>query len=329
MLALFHDIHKLRKQPTAQAPGWLPTGSFKTDGYSLCVTFLHTSKRKDVTNRVQRAPAALPGVRRQVVGIDPGRQNILCVAGYNGAGIPYVCSYTARQYETESGIRSSKEQHARWNRGVATILNSMSQDGAAIRTWRLDMQALYLQSVAAGHVELCAALGHKKGARNKMAVYIGKRRSIDAFLRGVPIRRGVKLVVAFGNAKFRPAGVGTVVPAPCSLAYQRVCLWADDVVPQDEFRTTKYSHYGKCELEDVIVQTAGPRGRRVTSRGLKRCTTQRTLGLLRMHKLPAGWREDPTRPGSTLVSRDGNAALNIRELLARGNRPRWLRRVVT
>ena len=329
LLALFKDVHKLRTPPAAQAPGWVTTGAFKTDGYSLCVTFVHTDRRKDATPtnpRERRAPVV--GVRRQIVGIDPGRQNILCVAGYNGTGVPYVCSYTARRYEVESGIRSSKEQHARWNRSVAPILDGMSRDGAAIRTCRLDKQALYMQTSAAGHDELCAALGHKKSVRNRMAVYIGKRRSLDAFLRSVPIRRGVRLEVAYGNAKFRPAGVGTVVPAPCSLAYERVRLWADEVVPQDEFRTTKYSHYGECELEDVIVQTAGPR-RRVTSRGLKRCTTQRTLGLLRTHKLPEGWREDPARPGTTLVSRDGNAALNIRGLLARGHRPRWLRRGIT
>jgi len=38
--------------------------------------------------------------------------------------------------------------------------------------------------------------------------------------------------------------------------------------------------------------------------------------------------EDPNKPGTILISRDGNAALNIREVLARGNRPRFLRRVI-
>ena len=145
---------------------------------------------------------------------------------------------------------------------------------------------------------------------------------------GVPVRRGVKVIAAHGNAKFRPAYRGTRVPAPSNLAYQRVRLWASEVVPVDEYRTTMMSFYGHKKLEDVKITNR--RGSRVTSRGLKRCTHQRTLGLLHAHKLPRGWIEDASRPMTTLVSRDGNAALNMREIIARGGirRPWWLRRPV-
>lgn len=327
MAALFNNLHLLRAPPRNGKDGWTPTGSFQTDGYSLCVTFMYSAEKSSVNapKKADDQGGRVAAAKQQVVGLDPGRKNVMCVAGYNGSGVPFVRSYTAREYEAESGIRSSKEQHSRWNRSVQPLLDQLSVNGASMKTCLFDAQTRYLEAAASGNAALWAGIGHKKTARVKMAVYAGKRRALDAFLRSVPVRRDVRLVVAYGNAKFRPAARGTRVPAPCSLAYQRVCVWADEVVPMDEFRTTMYSYYGKTKLEDVIVQNA--QGRRVTLRGLKRCTTQRTLRLLRQRQLPAGWMEDPSKQGTTLVSRDGNAALNIREPLARGNRPRCLRRV--
>ena len=320
LLRWFRGVDTLR---SANA-GWRLNGSFQTDGYSLCATF-----ERDELRPPKRRPNVCVGgggrrsQQRQIVGIDPGVTNVVSVAGFNGSGVPYVCSYSSKEYELESGIRSSKEQRLRWSRPVLPILDQMSDGGAGMKTINPILQLQYLSAAADGNGALWAAYGHKKVPRCNMATYVGKTRALDRFLGSIPIRRDVRLEVSYGSARFPVAMPGTLVPSPCSLAYRRVCVWADKVTLQDEFHTTKKSFFGHTVLEDVEVQTGG---RRRKLRGLKRCTTQRTLRLHRRGLLPQGWREDETRPRTLLISRDGNAALNIREPLARGNRPRWLRR---
>jgi hypothetical protein len=158
-----------------------------------------------------------------------------------------------------------------------------------------------------------------------MAVYGKKSSVIDHFLHGLPIDKRRPVVVAYGAGKWSPTATASRPPAPGNLMFKRTKLWASVVKMVQEKYTTKMSFFSKREGLDVKG------GDDKVLRGLKRDESHVVLsaqiaGLL-PHRVPV---VDVGGRIGVHLSRDGNAALNIRECvarcpLARDGRPRYLR----
>jgi len=254
----------------------------------------------------------------EFIGLDPGGVNVATISGFDGSGgRPWVRSLRTKEYDLKSKNRVFKEQQKRRVARVNAELQDMSQFCVALRTPSPTEMTRYLRVVEENDERLWSVLGHKHVARGRLAAYVGMTRTLDAFLASLPVRKGRNVVIAYGAANFTPTSAGDRPPAPGGLMFKRCKLWAHRVIAVDEFCTTKKSFFGREDMEDVKGAT----------RGLKCCRSSITLRLLAQDRLPLGTFYGGGDSGGVLLSRDGNAALNIRECIARGaSRPRYLRR---
>ena len=349
LMAVFNrNLHELRSSNT----GWSATSSFKTDGYSLCVTFfnehqLKTIKRSDEEDNDDEVIVEQPVnnlQNAQFLGNDVGEVNVSTIAGFRD-GVPWIRTLRTKEVNIRSGKRGFQEQQKRRNRRVQSQLDSLSSFdnrglGASIKTPSLDRQANYLHASSMHANAFKHTLGHKHVCRAKMAVYGGQCRVIDEFLNSLPIYRKRPVIIAYGAANWNPIVARDRPPAPRTLVYKRMKLWADVVKMTDEFNTTKKQFVGRGVGLDVWMK-----GRTHVMRGLKGDATHKALSQLTRSQLPRGTAfamvemvgedvcslctdpKSPTTIPCVLMSRDGNAALNIRECVARGgHRPKYLRR---
>ena len=351
LMAIFNrNLHTLRSSNM----GWNATSSFKTDGYSLCVTFFNehqfkTSKRgrgseDESDDEIIDVATANSLHNAQFLGSDAGEVNAATMAGFRD-GVPWVRTLHTKGINILSGKKGFHEQQKRRVKNVQSPLDALSAFGtnghvASVKTPSLDQQANYIRASSTHANTFRQTLGHKHVCRAKMAVYGGQCRVIDDFLNSLPIYRNRPIVVAYGAANWAPIAAGDRPPAPRTLVYKRMKLWADLVKMTDEYYTTKKQFVGRGIGLDIRMK-----GRTTVMRGLKGDATHKALSQLTRSQLPHGTAfamvevigentcslcADPTSPTAipcVLMSRDGNAALNIRECLARGgHRPKYLRR---
>ena len=155
-----------------------------------------------------------------------------------------------------------------------------------------------------------------------MAAYMGRVREADRIWASLPVRPDRPVVVVYGAARWSPGAIHASAPAPSTLVHKRCALWAKQLggllQMTDEYNTTKMSPYSKRALNNVNVNNE-------LKRGLKCDRSSLCLRLLTEGKLMQGTRLAEDGCGVWL-SRDGLAALNIRETYARGSRPKYLRR---
>ena len=345
LMAMFNaNLRKLRSEQC----GWIPCSSFKTDGYSLCVTFFNPQlerpkkpkKRARKTKQKQRVVAkakSTPTPKKpadpydrstpagaQVLGADPGDVVAVTFAGITKGGKYWWAGLRTKELQIKSGEKGVLEQMKRRCRRVQHCFDALGWPGA-FRTSSLEKQAQYLMASSAHAQELASVLGSPHVKRCKMAVYGKKARVIDCFLHRLPIDKRRPVVVAYGAGKWSPTATASRPPAPGHLVFKRTKLWASAVKMVHEKYTTKMSFFSRSEGWDV----KGDDGK--VLRGLKRdeshvVLSAHTAGLLpqRVPVVDAGGRI------GVHLSRDGNAALNIRECVARcprlgDGRPRYLR----
>ncbi len=168
-------------------------------------------------------------------------------------------------------------------------------------------------------------LGARRVASSHMDTYRGKASVHDAFIREVKSACGANesgrpLIMAYGSAKFAAGGHGR--PAvPTTTAYKRMSLRVKTVLI-DEFRTTQRSAFS-------LKRMRSPKDARgLEMRGFKCCEHNTDLKFCLQGKHIQGARivKSQNKTNEVWMSRDGNAGLNIRNILARGNRPVGLRR---
>jgi hypothetical protein len=325
---------------------WKASPNFVTDGYSLVV---------GVTSRVEKKPPKKKKSREQkqptqaepwrdlargceYVGMDPGEQNIFTFAGFDGSGRPWIRKLSARDLRVASGQVSSERQAARTNAKIAPILDRLSMHTP--KTGYPAILQAYIDACSGScrsgeHVKLQQffpdvkatleeTLGGSKVVRRRMAGYIGRRSCLDSFLASLPVRDRAGTVVAYGAAKWKHYSGKTVPTTAAYKAVKRMFPW---VLFVDEFRTTITIYWTKklCSTPKKWVRA----GVSQEIRGLKCSKSIDMLGLLERNCLHKGAQletEKGTGDAVVTFSRDGNAALNIRECVARTGRPRCLKR---
>ena len=224
-----------------------------------------------------------------VVGNDPGRINIYYMAGIL-QGQTVVAKLTRRQYYAESGATASRRTVQRWTRGIQSHLDALSTSSTKGTSWTA--HEWYLRQFEIHGEALWTEYLKPRWARQRLSLYGGKKRVFANFFNRLTAQfSGGRLVVAYGNAKFASGGAGEQ-SVPTTRAY-RECASRVLTYSTDEFRTSKVH----CQ-DDSVLQLLGTHSQaRFALRGLL-------------------FNPDLAK----FVSRDLNAALNIRRILL-GPRP--------
>jgi hypothetical protein len=329
---------------------WKASPNFVTDGYSMVVGVTSLVEKKPPKKRKSRSKQQ-PEMRAlqpppwkdfargcEYAGNDPGEQNIFTFAGFDGSGQPWIRKLGARDLRIASGQISSERQAARTNTKIAPILDRLSRHTP--KTGYPEVLQAYIDvcsgSCRSGeHIKLQQffpdvkttleeTLGGKKVVRRRMAGYISRRSCLDTFLASLPVRDRANTVIAYGAASWKHYTGMTVPTTAAYKAVKRMFRW---VVLVEEFRTTITIYWTRrlCCTPKRWVSA----GVSQEIRGLKCSKSIEMLGLLERNCLHRGAQletEKGTGDAVVTFSRDGNAALNIRECIARSGRPRCLKR---
>jgi hypothetical protein len=266
--------------------------SIKTDGVSMCMHFERpkTTVIDHDDGEDQNAVGAYVTDPNDVVfGNDPGRINIYYMATVLPDGTAKTYVLTRRQYYNDSGVFTARRHSEHWNFGIKhhlDALSTVSSKGCDV----LDHE-VYLEVFFAHERGLWDEYVRPRWARQRLSLYGGKKRVFARFFNKIKTAfPGRNVVIAYGSAKFAPGGKGEL-SVPTSRAYKE-CATRVTTVPTGEFRTSKVYN-----VDDSVLQLVARKDRPMRAfRGVLWSVTTRRF-----------------------VSRDRNAALNIRRCLF--NRP--------
>lgn len=274
------------------------TGTIETDGVSVCFHFVRPKTKNDAiqttfesSNEVFKLPK-----NARVVGVDPGRSNIVCAAEILEDGSIRSYNLSRCEYYQKSGIFQAREKNNTWSKNIRDELEQLSEvstKGCEVETHNKFMK-VFLEVREVINDEYFK----KRWRRQRLRLYGGKKRTMDNFYNKIknddPSR---ETIIAYGAAKFAPGGKNEI-SVPTERAFKEATKHFT-VVPVDEFRTTKVYNVTDVILESVKSQKTGS-----TVRGLL-------------------WNRSPM---GKFLDRDLNAALNIRRCITTPTRPASLTR---
>lgn len=274
------------------------TGTIETDGVSVCLHFTRpkTEAEQRPTNKASTQPkVCLKGKR--VLGVDPGRTNILQVVEELPDGTFQTWKLTRSSYYRDSGVFQAAKESQRWNRQIKNQLESLSMaspKGASLESFKR-----YIETWLKVKEAVFKEYNKKKWKEQRMRLYGGKKRVFANFLNRID-REGVETVLAFGSAKFAPGGKGEL-SVPTTRAFKE-CSYRFKTITVDEFRTTRVYYKDGSLLEGVGILN---KGKVVKVRGLLWCCSTKC---------------------NEFVNRDLNAAINILRCGVLPQRPTFLDR---
>lgn len=264
----------------------------RTDGVSVSLVMQAKTDGKKLRKRHRKAaeqsfPVPLPGQR--VVGIDPGRRDLLALVSNQEGDSPFTVS--TKSMEVETGRRQARIHARRVLRSCrvtdedgteASLLQKLCSLPSRREDWAAFCEA------ALPVLDTIARCFEKKSLRRqRFASYMKRDQALDELckrimggkLRGptgrkryTPGQRGT--LVAFGAANACSTGFG-YAPAPQERLRRRLeKIHGARVFLVDEFRTSQLCCKCHQQLEKVTVQQR-VRGklRRFQPHGLRRCAT--------------------------------------------------------
>lgn len=290
------------------------SGTIDTDGIATCIHFTRPKKQASdtTTDDIKIYDSSF-----RVLGVDPGRSNILYIAEKlsTGSYCDYVLSRS--QYYAESGIKKANQMSRQWNQGIENCIKELSTVSAKGASLEKFMQ--YLSVWKSARETLYAEYSKDRWAQQRMRLYGGKKRVFANFLNRVEKGKKVNgtfdtrpIVLAYGSAKFAPTGNGEL-SVPTSRAFKE-CHYRFKCKLVDEFRTSRTYHKDGTLLQQVGV-CSDPK---VSGTETEECGQRTVRGLL--------WCGSTSDNGK-FVNRDKNAAINILNCAISPSRPLWLTRI--
>jgi hypothetical protein len=286
------------------------TGTIQTDGTSVCTHFIRPINEQDIFQRDMKLLSAdqkhkkkvLPSVELQpndrVIGIDPGRSNIIFGAEPNDDGSFKRYVLTRKRYYSESGIFAARKRTETWSKGIQKNLILMST--VSTKGSNLDKHEAFIATYMENYDAIWNEYFKARWARQRLRLYGGKQRVFANLINKIKnhdISR--RVVIAYGSATFAPGGKNEI-SVPTSSTFKKFAR-AFPTVVVDEFRTTRIHHEDGSLLQSVK----------------RRDTDEWLRGLL--------WCSSTNN--TKFVNRDLNAAINIRRCVTNPVRPLELRRV--
>jgi hypothetical protein len=270
------------------------TRTIDTDGVSIN---MHFTRPKNTMDKVADAKDVVNLKGKRVLGIDPGRSNILTVVEELEDGKTKSYRLTRSQYYREAGMVRAGIKTKEWQLGLVPLIQELSE--ASPKGASLEKFNVYLASWNKNKDALWEEYTKKRWREQRLRLYGGKKRVFSKFLNRLESKEeGVETILAFGSAKFAPGGKGEV-SVPTTRSFKE-CSYRFPTLSIDEFRTSRISY-----KNDQLLRSVGKlndEGKVVTVRGLLWCqSTNENVG--------------------KFVNRDLNAALNIRRCAMLPKRP--------
>jgi hypothetical protein len=286
------------------------TGTIETDGVAVNVHFQRPKNRVDI---FQEEAPQLFDENLNVVGVDPGRTNILYMVRKAEDGSFRSMKLTRSEYYQQAGILQARKQTEHWSRTIRPSLvklSNASPKGVCLKTF-LTYWDVFQETEASLWTEYLK----RRWAAQRLRLYGGKKRVFANFLNRVEAScpKDKKTVMAFGSAKFAPGGKGEV-SVPTSRAFKE-CSYRFPTISVDEFRTSRVFHGDLSTLLDCVGTKDTNNKKETRLRGLLWCCSTNIT-------------KNKPHPG-LFVNRDLNAAINIRQCALLPKRPPMLDRSKT
>jgi hypothetical protein len=228
--------------------GYIFTGSFKTDGVALCVTF----DNKSPCEKIQKTKISENDV---VFGIDPGRCNIMFAYGKRNDE-EIVHKLRRVDYHRKGHIKATTAKTQRWSNGIAFQ--------GSLKSSKTSSFMEYIDYALTNWDEIWDTFGHIKFAKTHMTKYMQSNSVIDCFFNNLKFP-GCKTIIGYGGAKFSASGNGRgEIAVPTTKTLHRCKAHFKDIRIIDEYRTSK-----TCPHCNNLLVPEYQSGREV--RGIRRC----------------------------------------------------------
>ena len=284
------------------------TGTIETDGVSLCTHFTKPKtiilnkedqkrKKEEEFNKERLATA-------RVLGVDPGRSNILYVVEDK---TQRIYKLTRKQYYQESGINKCKRHAQKWQTSNLYLqlankdLSKNSSKGVSV-----DEHFKFVDTYMNHQDVLWSEYLKPRWGRQSLRVYGGKKKVFATFCNTIKKDdiEGKETIIGYGNAGVKPGGKFEMA-VPTGRAFKEI-KDRFATLPICEFRTTITSHVDESILQKIVYKQS-PRKNENKKSALR--------GLLWCLNPPSNKQEkdNNSQKGSDgcFVDRDFNAAMNI------------------
>jgi hypothetical protein len=286
------------------------TGTIQTDGTSVCTHFIRPMNEQDIFQRdmkplsgdQKQKKKVLPTVELlrndRVIGIDPGRSNIIFGAEPNQDGSFKRYVLTRKQYYAESGIFEARKNTKSWSKCIQQNLTSMST--VSTKGINLENHEAFIAIYMKNYDALWNEYFKPRWARQRLRLYGGKQRVFANLINEIKNHdKSRRVVIAYGSATFAPGGKNEI-SVPTSSTFKKFAR-AFPTVVVDEFRTTRVHHE-----DGSLLQSVKRRDTNEWLRGLLWCSSTNN---------------------TKFVNRDLNAAINIKRCVTSAVRPLELTRI--
>ena len=256
-----------------------------TDGISVCFHY-----KKPI---VKQSECKYPNIRviKRVIGIDPGRTNIIYAAEKLPDKTVKTYKLTRKQYYNSSGITKCKEKSKNWQKQIQEEEQIYAQ--YSIKTINTETWNLFIDNYISVYNKLWSHKTQQKYGRERFRVYTLKRKTLDIFFNTFLSKNLPIPDIAYGSAGFKCNGRNEL-SAPKSSILERCKKKFEHVKEIDEYRTTKVCRDCNNVLQQVRISSrseAAPSALPYV-RGLSRCCSTECSQ-------------------TSYKGRDKNAALNI------------------
>lgn len=280
------------------------TGTIDTDGVAVSVHYMKPKTKPSTAEKEKEKADALktdPNV--EVIGIDPGRSNILFAVKKGPNDDIKTWRLTRSHYYKGSGVIQAAKHSQEWLAPLKDEIANLSKHSP--KGSGLESYQTFLDVVLGQWDETWNVMLHKKWSNQQLRLYGGKKRVFAAFLNQLE-SKDKTTVVAYGASKFAPGGKNEV-SVPTTRAFKE-CSYRFPTFAVDEFRTTKIYNGDK---RNVLLTVK------------RKDTNKEVRGLLWCGLEPSSTNSFAGK----LINRDLNGALNIRDCFVLAQRPPMLTRV--
>jgi len=281
------------------------TGTIDTDGTAVCVHFKRPKRIVPDKSTTILENGYSPPNDVCVVGIDPGRKDISHAVIETSLGVFKSVVLTRNQYYKESGtsahlLKTEVWQKPKNNRGKKSEMEVALESLSTVSTKGNSLESFmnYLKVWKVAFPILWNEYTKPRWSEGRFRLYGGKKRVFANYfnrLENVVKKETGKdrVVISYGSAKFAPTGKGEVA-VPTSRCFKE-CRTRFETHVVTEFRTSMVYHKTLEVLKLVgSIQT----GKEI--RGLRWCCSTNQ------------------EERKVMISRDQNAAINIRNILIWG-----------
>jgi hypothetical protein len=184
----------------------------KTDGYAVSVTLNVPKKnvpKKPKKNKSADPPPALDLTDKRVIGVDPGRRDLISAAYEDLHGEFHFSRYSNKEYQEKIGVRKAAKARERWMSN-ANLKERMTQLPTT-KTSRSDDLLTHIRALYPILIEVLELNCRRRVRSQRFSQYCVRQRVMNAICnritKGNPDDKRIP-VVAFGAAVFNSSSKG-------------------------------------------------------------------------------------------------------------------------